>query len=153
MFILNYNIVYVMNKLSITPINPNDNTQSLLYCPFIEINAPKGGSYTTLTNGTVAHEKRSMNENTAIPDPMPNGGLYNSPQSTGVWANIPVIPSDTNLIHYNLRSACPPPGATEQYVSVDRLGNNYSPKIGVNWYNPTHSPGSYYMHVTNKNNT
>ena len=56
----------------------------------------------------------------------------------------------TNLIHFNLRSANPPPGATEQYVGTDRLGNNYVPMIGVNWYNPENGKGLYRMNVTNK---
>ena len=140
-----------MAKLNLTSINPNDNKMILGYCPFMDITAPHGGSYTTLTEGLVAPEQRSINENIAIPQSIPNGGLYNAPQSTGPWANIPIIPSDTNLIHFNLRSAHPPPGATEQYVSNDRLGNNYAPRIGVNWYNPENARGLYYMHVTNKN--
>ena len=138
-----------MAKLNITPINPNDNTSPLGYCPYMEIKAPHG-SYKTLTDGLVAPEKRSMNENTSIPDSLPNGGLYNAPQATGPWASIPVIPSDLNLVHFNLRSANPPPGATEQYVGTDRLGNNYAPMIGVYWYNPEQARGMYQMHVTNK---
>lgn len=139
-----------MSKLSITPINPTDNSMPLGYCPYMEINAPHGGSYKTLTEGLVAPEKRSNNENTAIPDPLPNGGLYNAPQATGPWANIPVIPSDTNLIHFNLRSAHPPPGATEQYIGTDRLGNNYAPMIGVYWYNPEEARGMYRMQTTKR---
>jgi hypothetical protein len=139
-----------MSKLSITPLNPNDNNFSLGYCPYMELNAPHGGSYKTLTDGLIPPEKRSNNENTAIPDSPPNGGLYNAPQSNGAWANIPVIPSDTNLIHYNLRSAHPPPGATEQYVGTDRLGNNYAPMIGVYWYNQEEMRGMYYMQTTKK---
>jgi hypothetical protein len=139
-----------MSKLSITPINPADNSTPLGYCPYMEINAPLGGSYKTLTEGLVAPEKRSNNENTAIPEPLPNGGLFNAPQATGPWANIPVIPSDTNLIHFNLRSAHPPPGATEQYIGTDRLGNNYAPMIGVYWYNPEESRGMYRMQTTKR---
>ena len=136
-----------MSKLSITPINPKQETGPMGYCPYMEIST-KIGSYVTLTEGLIAPEKRSMNENTAIPDPLPNGGLFGGPQSTGPWANIPVIPTDTNLIHYNLRSAHPPPGATEQYISTDRLGNNYAPMIGVYWYNPEGSNGVFRMAVT-----
>ncbi len=139
-----------MAKLSITPINPNDTTMGYGYCPLLENYAKHGGSYTILNDGIVPPEKRSINENTSIPDSLPNGGIFMGPQSVEPWANIPIIPSDTNLIHYNLRSANPPPGATEQYVSNDRLGNNYSPKIGVYWYNPEHARGMYYMNVTNK---
>jgi len=137
-----------MSKLSITPINPKDNALPMGYCPYMEINAPYGGSYATLTEGLIAAERRSANENTAIPDPLPNGGLFNAPQATGPWGNIPVIPSDTNLIHFNLRSAHPPPGATEQYVGTDRLGNNYAPMIGVYWYNTEDARGMYSMQVT-----
>uniref|UniRef100_A0A6C0EXZ5 Uncharacterized protein n=1 Tax=viral metagenome TaxID=1070528 RepID=A0A6C0EXZ5_9ZZZZ len=138
-----------MSKLSITPIDPKHETGPMGYCPYMDIHSTSG-SYSTLTEGLVAPEKRSMNENTAIPDPLPNGGLFGGPQSTGPWANIPVIPSDTNLIHYNLRSANPPPGATEQYIGTDRLGNNYAPMIGVYWYNPEGSNGMFRMAVTKK---
>jgi len=136
-----------MSKLNITPLNPNDTSISLGYCPYMDIKSPNG-SYPTLTEGLISPEKRSMNENTAIPEPLPNGGLYNAPQSTNPWANIPVIPTDLNMIHYNLRSANPPPGATEQYVGTDRLGNNYAPMIGVYWYNPENARGMYRMATT-----
>lgn len=139
-----------MSKLSITPINPNDTTMSYGYCPHLDNYAKYGGSYTILNDGIVSPEKRSINENTEVPSSLPNGGIFMGPQSSEPWANIPITPTDTNLIHYNLRSANPPPGATEQYVSNDRMGNNYSPKIGVYWYNPEHSRGLYYMNVTNK---
>ena len=69
-----------------------------------------------------------------FPSP-PNGGLYGGPQSTKPWANIPVVPTIANLIHQNLRSANPPPGATEQYPSTERLGNNYMAMPGIRWYN------------------
>jgi hypothetical protein len=136
-----------MSKLSITPLNPNDKTISLGYCPYMEIMAPRD-TYPTLMDGIIAPEKRGTNENVAIPESLPNGGLYNSPQSMGQWANIPVIPTELNMIHYNLRSANPPPGATEQYMGTDRLGNNYAPKIGVYWYNNSNTNGMYRMMVT-----
>ena len=140
-----------MSKLSITAIKQDESYLNMGYCPFMEINnSASGGSYKTLTEGLVAPEKRDFDSNSAIPNSLPNVGLYAGPQSTEPWANIPVIPSGTNLIHYNLRSANPPPGATEQYVGTDRLGNNYVPMIGVNWYNPEQSKGLYRMNVTNK---
>jgi hypothetical protein len=139
-----------MAKLSITPIDTANPLPALGYCPYMEINAPQG-SYKTLTDGLVAPEKQSFNANTAIPDPLPNGGLYNAPQATGPWANIPVIPTELNLTHFNLRSANPPPGATEQYGGNERLGNNWSPMIGVYWYNQDDQMrGMYRMHVTKK---
>lgn len=140
-----------MSKLSITPIDPFNVLPTLGYCPYMEINAPHGGSYKTLTEGLVEPKIQATDQNTAIPAPLPNGGLYNAPQATGPWANIPVIPSDLNLTHYNLRSAHPPPGATEQYASTERLGNNYAPMEGVYWFNPDNEMrGMYRMHVTKK---
>ena len=137
------------SKLSITSIKQDESYLNMGYCPFMEINSP-AGSYKTLTEGLVAPEKRDFDANTSIPESAPNGGLYRDPQSKAPWANIPIIPSGTNLIHYNLRRANPPPGATEQYVGTDRLGNNYVPMIGVNWYNPEHGKGLFRMNVTNK---
>lgn len=140
-----------MSKLHSTPINSNYNLPILGYCPYMEINSPHGGSYKTLTDGLIPPEKQASSKDIGIPDSLPNGGLYNAPQSTGEWANIPVIPSDLNLIHYNLRSAHPPPGATEQYASTERLGNNYAPMLGVYWYNSDNNMhGMYRMHITKK---
>jgi len=136
-----------MSKLSISSIKQDNSYLNMGYCPYMDIKS-KHGSYQTLTEGLIAPEKRMNNENTAVPDSLPNGGLFAGPQSTGPWANIPVIPTDTNLIHFNLKSANPPPGATEQYVGTDRLGNNYAPMIGVYWYNPEESYGMYRMNVT-----
>lgn len=138
-------------KLAFTPLNGDFSSINMGYCPYFNITKP-GGSYPTLTEGLVTPEKRSMNENTSVPDSPPNGGLFNAPQATGPWANIPVIPTDLNLIHYNLRSANPPPGAIVQYVGTDRLGNNYAPMIGVNWYNPNNNMrGMYNMVVVDDN--
>ena len=134
---------------NMTRFTPKQDTGYMGYCQYMDISA-QHGSYKTLTEGLVEPEKRMNNENTAIPNSLPNGGLYGGPQSTGAWANIPVIPSDTNLIHFNLRSAHPPPGATEQYVSNNRLGNNYAPMIGVYWYNPEETYAMYRMNVTKK---
>ena len=65
-----------MSKLNITPIDPSSPIfPNLGYCPYMEINAPHGGSYSTLTNGLIAAEQRANDENTAIPPPLPNGGL------------------------------------------------------------------------------
>ena len=138
-----------MPKLSITPIDPSQETGPMGYCPYMNIKF-NNESYKTLTDGLVSPEKRYLNENTALPPSLPNGGLYGGPQSTESWANIPVIPSDTNLIHYNLRSANPPPGATEQYISNDRLGNNSTHMIGVYWYNDKKLDNMHRLAVTKK---
>ena len=86
-------------------------------------------------NSKIPLELRWNDELTAAPEPVPNGGLFGGPQAVGPYASIPVTPTTTNLINKNLRSANPPPGATEQYIGDNRLGNNYVPMPGVNWYN------------------
>lgn len=83
---------------------------------------------------------RANNINTAMPPSPPNGGLYGGPQCLKPWMPIPVTPTATNLIHNNLRTANPPPGATEQYVGNIRKGNNYTSMPGVFWYNKTQEP-------------
>ena len=138
-----------MSKLNTSSIKNDNSYLNMGYCPYMEI-SPQKGSYQTITEGLVQPEKRDFDANTALPESSPNGGLYGGPQSTEPWANIPVTPSGTNLIHYNLRSANPPPGATEQYVGTDRLGNNYNPMIGVYWYNHEEQHAKYRMAVTNK---
>ena len=47
-----------------------------------------------------------------------------------------------NYVHHNLRSANPP-GATEQYVGTDRLGNNYVSMPGTYWFNPEDRPNMF----------
>ena len=58
-----------------------------------------------------------------------NAGLYG--QSSNA---IPVFPTATNYTLNNLKSANPPPGATAQAGSINRLGNNYSAAPKVSWY-------------------
>lgn len=72
------------------------------------------------------------------PPPVPNGGLYGGPQAVGEHASIHVIPTATNMIHHNLRSANPPPGAINQYPGTNRDKNNYVAMPGVCWYADTH---------------
>ena len=55
-----------------------------------------------------------------------------------------------SYIQNNLRSANPPPGATEQYVGGDRLGNNYAPMPGTYWFNPVDRLGQFQIKSTNK---
>ena len=100
-------------------------------------------------NSKIPLELRWHDENTKAPDPVPNGGLFGGPQAIGPYASIYVTPTATNLINNNLRSANPPPGATEQYIGTNRMGNNYIPMPGVYWYNDTHSvnKGPFAMKV------
>ncbi len=64
-----------------------------------------------------------------------NGGLYTGEPflKNAPWANIPVIPDADYMIHYNLRSANPPPGALTQYPGMTRPGNNFQAMPGVKY--------------------
>lgn len=70
-----------------------------------------------------------------VPPPQPslNGGLFTGePFAPGApWGTVPVVPDAGYMIHYNLRSANPPPGAIYQYPGSHRPGNNYTPMYGV----------------------
>lgn len=68
-----------------------------------------------------------------IPPPSLNGGLYTGEpfKKNAPWANVPVIPTVGYMIHYNLRSANPPPGAIYQYPGNIRPGNNHEEMPGV----------------------
>ena len=57
----------------------------------------------------------------------------------------------TNYVQNNLRSANPPPGATQQYVGSNRLGNNYVSMPGVYWHNPNNNMnGKYAIKTTHQ---
>ena len=90
------------------------------------------------------------NPNVAAPAPQYQGGIYTGPQAYGPWGFIPVTPTTSNMIHNNLRSANPPPGATVQYPGTNRLGNNFSAMPGVSWYNNTTemNPGQFRIKGT-----
>ena len=131
--------------------------EKTMWCPFYELNNgdKHTSSWSTVEPGSVSAEQRDRNPDSALPPSPPNGGLYGGPQSSGPWANIPVIPSMTNLIQNNLRSANPPPGATEQYIGTERLGNNYIAMPGINWFNPSakpHMQAKYYMQSVGSSN-
>lgn len=73
---------------------------------------------------------------TSVPPPQPsiNGGLYTGePFLPGApWGNVPVTPDSGFMIHYNLRSANPPPGAIYQYPGGSfRPGNNTPVMPGI----------------------
>ena len=116
------------------------------WCPVVKIdeNLTKE-HYSTVEPGKVPAVFRDYNPDSKIPPSPPNGGLFGGEQSKQPWANIPITPSMTNLIHHNSRSANPPPGALEQYIGTERPGNNYSPMPGVYWYNPPQQRGIYYI--------
>jgi len=118
------------------------------YCNYrkYENKNPALNNYNVDLEGPVNRLERDSDPYTKIRTPPPNGELYGGPQTNRAWGSIHVIPTATNYINNNLHSANPPPGATIQYVSNDRFGNNYSPMPGIQWYNPT-SP-----HLKNKFN-
>ncbi len=105
-------------------------------------------------NSKIPHHLRWNCENTQAPEPKPNGGLFRGPQATGPHASIPVVPTTTNMIHHNLRSANPPPGAIHQYPGTNRDKNNYVPMPGVYWYADTHptNVGPHAIKITDSSN-
>ena len=90
--------------------------------------------------------------NSEAPPPSYNGGLYTGPPFAGPWGNIPVTPTASNMTHNNLRSAEPPPGATQQYPGSNRQGNNFNAMPGVNWFKKQ-SQGPYRIQCTNSKQT
>lgn len=133
------------------PHNSNKGWTQL--CPYESLtnprNTPNPSYYKAVDeNGLVPPELRASGPNDAMPMSPPNGGLYGGQQSTKPWSNIPVVPTVANLIHYNLRSANPPPGATEQYPSTERLGNNYIAMPEIKWYNPNNMEGQFRIQGT-----
>jgi hypothetical protein len=106
------------------------------------------GNYTVVEQGSVPPAFRDNGPENAMPPVPRHGGLYSGPESANPWNSIPVTPTMTNYVQNNLRSANPPPGATEQYIGTPRLGNNYAPMPGVYWYNPPEMDGKYAIKVT-----
>lgn len=98
----------------------------------------RGGNQTTVQQTGVPDNLKWNDANTAAPGPQHNAGLYGGKQFNGPWGGIPVTPTTTNHINNNLKSANPPPGATEQYVGTNRLGNNFVSMPGVSHYTTTH---------------
>ena len=91
-------------------------------------------SLTPVDKNTGIPPEKRWKENQEAPPPTHNAGLYTGPAFSGPWGNIPVTPTTTNMIHNNLQSANPPPGATSQYPGTDRSGNNYIAMPGISWY-------------------
>lgn len=128
------------------------NSPHFNWCPYVKYtpsNPSFGlGDYSTVKESGVPPVFRDRNENTKMPKAPAHGGLFRGPVKGQPWEAIPVTPTMSNYIHHNLRSANPPPGATEQFVGGDRLGNNYAPMPGTYWYNPTNNLGNYNMVTT-----
>ena len=94
---------------------------------------------------------RSEDTQSMVPEPMVNGGLYCGPQNNAPWMPKYVPPTTTFFMQNLVRNAdpAPPPGVTEQYPGDNRLGNNYTPMPGVNWYNSGYprNPGPFNIKV------
>ena len=77
----------------------------------------------------------------APPPPSLNGGLYTGAPFTpeAPWRNFPATPDVSYMVHQNLKSAHPPPGADTQYPGSIRPGNNFQDMPGVTWYGAQNS--------------
>ena len=110
------------------------------WCPYTKYNPSKPefmkGDYSTVEEGSIHAAFRHSSPEHAMPPAPVHGGLFSDEETHNPWNAIPVTATMTNYIQNNLRSANPPPGATEQYVGTPRMGNNYVPMPGVYWYNP-----------------
>jgi hypothetical protein len=114
-------------------------------------NCLKFSNYAIDVDTNVPHHLRDSNPNSALNRNPINGELYSGEHSTKPWMPIRVTPTATNYIHRNLLSANPPPGATEQYVGTNRIGNNYTSMPNIHWYNPNSknlNNGPYNLKVT-----
>ena len=104
---------------------------------FVCAHAYVDGDYPVDVKSEIPFELRSTDVNSQVAAPPVNGGLYCGPQNDAPWMPKSVPPTTTYFIQTLLKNADPPPppGATEQYPGENRLGNNYTPMPGVNWYN------------------
>ena len=103
--------------------------------------------YKIMLNSNIPAENRSSGPNKAMSEGPPNGGLYGGPDCDRPWMPIKITPTATNLISNNLLSANPPPGAIEQYIGTNRLGNNYTSMPEVYWF-VNKNQGPYNLKVT-----
>ena len=95
---------------------------------------------------------KPINSPVGVPPTLPNGGIYGGQQATGPWANIPVEP-EMHVYIANLASAQPPPGAMNQMVGTNRLGNNTITQPSVRFFVPkgvsNDADNPYAIYVSN----
>ena len=93
--------------------------------------------YPVDVKSNIPPELRNKSPYSVMPAHVPNGGLYRGPQINKWYVPHEAPPTTTFHNQVLLRNAhpAPPQGATEQYPSNQRLGNNYVAMPGVNWYN------------------
>jgi len=104
-------------------------------------------NYPVDLNTNVPPVLRWTDANTRAPEPLVNGGLYSGPQNNSPWMPKPVVPTTTYFMQVLMKDIDPPPppGATEQYVTENRLGNNYTAMPGVSWFNSSKDGRGPYM--------
>ena len=85
---------------------------------------------------SIPFEEMNSSPDTKMPTQAKNLGLYGGEAVTTPWLPKPNVPTSTNYMK-QLACANPPPGAMEQYVELNRLGNNFSPSPAVKWYADT----------------
>jgi len=113
-------------------------------------NCFKTSNYTIEVKSNIPSEYRANDPNTSMPQNPKNGGIYGGNSSKEPWMPISITPTATNYIKNNLKSANPPPGATEQYIGTNRLGNNYTSMPEIYWFDDGHwrSKGPFNLKVT-----
>ena len=111
------------------------------------MNNKNSNDYPVDIKTNVPHVLRWTNANTKAPEPLVNGGLFSGPQNNSPWMPKPVVPTTTYFMQVLMKNMDPPPppGATEQYITGNRLGNNYTAMPGVNWYNSGKDDSGPYM--------
>ena len=104
-------------------------------------------NYPVDLNTNVPPVLRWTDANTRAPEPLVNGGLYSGPQNNSPWMPKPVVPTTTYFMQVLMKDIDPPPppGATEQYITENRLGNNYTAMPGVSWFNSGKDNRGPYM--------
>ena len=118
-----------------------------------QVNNNNNVDYPIDIKSNVPFELRTHDLNTQVGNPPTNGGLYSGPQNDAPWMPKSIPATTTYFIQNLLKNADPPPppGATEQYPGENRLGNNYTPMPGVNWYNTPYerNKGPFNIKVMN----
>ena len=126
------------------PLSKDRECDNIKWCPYHKKTVNINTHYQVLSPSNVEDYKRSNGPNQMMPQSLPNGGIFGGPQSTKPWANTPTPATSTNYIKNLLASANPPPGAMDQLVGTNRIGNNYMAMSDLYWYNPSDSPNGTY---------
>jgi hypothetical protein len=95
-----------------------------------------GKHHRQTAGGRTLNVPKTLPENT-VPDASYNSAVTTGSPCQGLHCAIPVTPTDSNIIHTNLSSANPPPGANTSYPGTQHLGNNYNEMPGISPYQGT----------------